>query len=140
VLGSAQHNACVVTLVERQAGFVAIGHVTRRGAPEVTARLRQLIEAHPRPVRTLTLDNGTEFHSSKKLEAVTDTTCYFATPHHSWERGSNENVNGLFRQYVPKGTSMEHLTQRDCERIADTLNRRPRKRFGFRTPEEVYAG
>ncbi|MBX3132577.1 MAG: hypothetical protein KF689_04185 [Gemmatimonadaceae bacterium] len=51
----------------------------------------------------------------------------------------HENVNGLFRQYVPKRTSMEHLTQRDCQRIADKLNRRPRKRLGFKTPEEVYA-
>ncbi|MEX2180714.1 MAG: IS30 family transposase, partial [Gemmatimonadaceae bacterium] len=82
---------------------------------------------------------GTEFHSYKKLEALVPTKCYFATPHHSWERGSNENVNGLFRQYAPKRTSMEHLTQRDCQRIADKLNRRPRKRLGFRTPEEVYA-
>lgn len=139
VIGNTQHRACVVTLVERKSGFVAIGHVSRRGAPEVTARLRQLIEAQPRPVRTLTLDNGTELHSYKTLEAATDTVCYFATPHHSWERGSNENLNGLFRQYVPKGTSMEHLTQRDCQRIADKLNRRPRKRLGFRTPEEVYA-
>ena len=139
VLGNTQHNACVVTLVERKSGFIAIGHVTRRGASEVTARLRQLIDAQPRPVRTLTLDNGTEFHSYKKLEAVVDTKCYFATPHHSWERGSNENANGLIRQYLPKRASMEHLTQRDCQRIADKLNRRPRKRFGFRSPEELYA-
>ena len=67
------------------------------------------------------------------------TKFYFATPHHSWERGSNENMNGLIRQYLPKGVSMEHLTQADCDRIADKLNRRPRKRYGFHTPEELYA-
>ena len=139
VLGNTQHHACVVTLVERKSGFLAIGQLARCGAPEVTARLRQLIDAQPRPVRTLTLDNGTEFHSYKQLEAVVDTTCYFATPHHSWERGSNENANGLIRQYLKRGASMEHLTQRDCQRIADQLNRRPRKRLGFKTPEEVYA-
>lgn len=139
VLGNTQHGACVVTLVERKSGFVAIGLLAQRTAANTNARLRQLIEAQPRPVRTLTLDNGTEFHSYKKLEATVATKCYFATPHHSWERGSNENANGLFRQYVPKRTSMEHLTQRDCQRIADKLNRRPRKRLGFRTPEEVYA-
>jgi transposase, IS30 family len=139
VLGNTQHGACVVTMVERKSGFVAIGLLKKRSAQFVNPRLRQLIEAQPRPVRTLTLDNGTEFHSYKKLEAVVDTRCYFATPHHSWERGSNENANGLFRQYAPKRTSMEHLTQRDCQRIADKLNRRPRKRLGFRTPEEVYA-
>jgi IS30 family transposase len=139
VLGNTQHGACVVTLVERKSGFVAIGLLAQRTAANTNARLRQLIEAQPRPVRTLTLDNGTEFHSYKKLEAAVPTTCYFATPHHSWERGSNENVNGLFRQYAPKRASMEHLTQRDCQHIADKLNRRPRKRHGFRTPEEVYA-
>ena len=74
-----------------------------------------------------------------ELEAVVDTKCYFATPHHSWERGSNENANGLIRQYLPKRRSMAGLTQRECQRIADKLNRRPRKRLGFRTPEEIYA-
>jgi transposase, IS30 family len=138
VLGNTQHGACVVTLVERKSGFTAIGLLAKRAAPEVNARLRQLITAQPRTVRTITLDNGTEFHSYKKLEATIAARCYFATPHHSWERGTNENTNGLIRQYLKKRASMEHLTQRDCQRVADTLNRRPRKRLGFRTPEEVY--
>lgn len=140
VMGSPRDTACILTLVERKSGFVAIGQLDSRQAVDVTARMRQLIEAQPRPVRTLTLDNGTEFHSYKLLEAATGTTCYFATPHHSWERGSNENANGLIRQTLKKGVSMAHLTQAECQRIADKLNRRPRKRFGFRTPEEVYAG
>jgi IS30 family transposase len=138
VLGNTQHGACVVTLVERKSGFTAIGRLTRRAAPEVNARLRQLIAAQPRPVRTITLDNGTEFHSYKRLEQHVEAKCYFATPHHAWERGTNENTNGLIRQYLPKRTSMEHVTQRDCQRIADQLNCRPRKRLGFQTPEEVY--
>lgn len=138
VLGNTQHGACVVTLVERKSGFTAIGLLAKRAAPEVNARLRQLITAQPRTVRTITLDNGTEFHSYKTLEATIAARCYFATPHHSWERGTNENTNGLIRQYFKKRASMEHLTQRDCQRVADTLNRRPRKRLGFRTPEEVY--
>lgn len=139
VMGSTRDTACILTLVERKSGYVAIGQLDSRQAGEVTARMRQLIEAQPRPVRTLTLDNGTEFHSYKQLEAATSTTCYFATPHHAWERGSNENLNGLVRQFLKKGVSMRHLTQRDCQAIADKLNRRPRKRLGFRTPEEVYA-
>jgi IS30 family transposase len=64
---------------------------------------------------------------------------YFATPHHAWERGTNENTNGLLRQYLPKRQSMASLTQPDCDRIAAHLNRRPRKRVGYRTPEECYA-
>jgi IS30 family transposase len=139
VMGSTTDTACIVTLVERKSGFLAIGQLSSKQASEVNARLRQLIDAQPRPVRTLTLDNGTEFHSYQQLETVVDTKCYFATPHHSWERGSNENANGLIRQYLKKRVSMAHVTQRDCQRIADKLNRRPRKRLGFKTPEEVYA-
>jgi hypothetical protein len=70
--------------------------------------------------------------------AATDARFYFAAPYHSWERGTNENTNGLIRQYLPKRTSMASITQRDCTQIARKLNRRPRKRLGFRTPEECY--
>ena len=73
------------------------------------------------------------------LERATATRFYFATPHHAWERGTNENTNGLLRQYLPKRRSMAGLTQDDCDRIAAQLNRRPRKRLGYRTPEECYA-
>ena len=138
VLGDSQAGACIVTLVERKSGFTAIGKLARRAAPALNPRLQQLIAAQPRPVRTITVDNGTEFHNYAALERDVDARFYFATPHHSWERGSNENTNGLIRQYLPKRTSMEQLTQRGCKRIADALNRRPRKRLGFRTPEEVY--
>lgn len=64
---------------------------------------------------------------------------YFATPHHSWERGTNENTNGLIRQYLPKRTSMAHVTQVNLDAIAHKLNTRPRKRLGLRTPEQCYA-
>ncbi len=78
------------------------------------------------------------FHDYVEVEAATTTFFYFATPHHSWERGTNENTNGLIRQYVPKGTSMTKLTQHRCNAIANKLNTRPRKRLGFRTPEECF--
>jgi len=81
---------------------------------------------------------GTEFHEYTALERATAARFYFATPHHAWERGTNENTNGLLRQYLPKRQSMAHLTQHDCNRIAAKLNRRPRKRLGYRTPEECY--
>jgi IS30 family transposase len=97
-----------------------------------------LVRAQPRPVRTITVDNGTEFHEYAALERATATRFYFATPHHAWERGTNENTNGLLRQYLPKGASMARLTQYDCNRIATQLNRRPRKRLGYHTPEECY--
>ena len=139
VLGNSQGGACIVTLVERKTGYVVIGKLERRAAAELNARLEALIHREARPVRTITADNGTEFHSYKALEQRVTAKFYFATPHHSWERGSNENMNGLIRQYLPKGVSMEHLTQADCDRIADKLNRRPRKRYHWHTPEELYA-
>lgn len=89
--------------------------------------------------KTITADNGTEFHSHKLVEDATGVEFYFATPYHSWERGTGENTNGLIRQYPPKRTSMAHIDQWDLEAIAHKLNTRPRKRLGFRTPEACYA-
>jgi IS30 family transposase len=85
------------------------------------------------------LDGSSTRPACRKLEEMVPTNCCIATPHRSWERGSNHNVNGLLRQYAPKRTSMEDLPQARCQWIADKLNRRSRKRLGFRAPEEVYA-
>ncbi len=138
VLGASQAGPCVLSLVERKTGYLVVGKLQRRSTAEVNQRAQQLIDAQPHPVRTLTVDNGTEFHDYAALERATATRFYFATPHHAWERGTNENTNGLLRQYLPKGQSMAHLTQADCDRIALKLNQRPRKRLGYRTPEECY--
>lgn len=129
---------CIVTLLERKTGFVQIGILPDKSTAELNKKAIELINRDPCLYKTITSDNGTEFHQYKKIEAVTDVKFYFAHPYHSWERGSNENVNGLIRQYLPKGTSMEGLTQRQCNDIANKLNRRPRKRLNFRTPEELY--
>jgi len=138
VLGAGQAGPCVLTLVEWKSGFLAIGKLAQRTGAFVNDRAQQLISVQPRLVRTITVDNGTEFHSYEALEQRVRARFYFATPHHAWERGTNENTNGLVRQYLPKGASMAHLTQHDCNRLADKLNRRPRKRLDYRTPEEVY--
>ena len=138
VLGAGQAGPCVLTLVERKSGFLAIGKLPQRTGAFVNQRAQRLITAQPRPVRTITVDNGTEFHSYAALEARVPARFYFATAHHAWERGTNENTNGLLRQYLPKGGSMSALSQHDCNRIATKLNRRPRKRLGYRTPEECY--
>ncbi len=129
---------CVLSLVERKTGYVVVGKLRARTTADVNQRATQLIRAQARPVHTITADNGTEFHDYPAIERATATRFYFATPHHAWERGTNENTNGLLRQYLPKRRSMAHLTQYDCNRIAATLNRRPRKRLGYRTPEECY--
>lgn len=137
VIGSDKH-ACVLTLVERRSGFAVIRKLTARTADQVTWAAATAIAQHRDKMSTITFDNGTEFHNYKVLEGVFPIACYFATPYHSWERGSNENLNGLLRQYVPKGTCMKSLTQKECDRIAFELNTRPRKRHGYKTPLEVY--
>jgi IS30 family transposase len=138
VLGTGDRH-CVLSLVERTSGYLVLGKLSARTTAAVTQRAIQLIRRERQPVRTITADNGTEFHDYARIEAATGTTFYFATPHHAWERGTNENTNGLLRQYLPKGASMARLTQRDCTRIARALNTRPRKRHDFQTPEERYA-
>ncbi len=96
------------------------------------------MRGHGGRFETVTADNGTEFHAYARVERLTGARFYFARPYHSWERGSNENANGLLRQYLPKGESMAGLTQQQCNAIARKLNTRPRKRLGFRTPLECY--
>ena len=139
VKGNDQARHSVVTLVERKTGYLEVGKLVRHNAAEATRRTVELIGRHNGRVRTVTADNGTEFHSYADIEAVTGAVFYFATPHHSWERGTNENTNGLIRQYLPKRQSMAHVTQADCDAIARRLNTRPRKRLGYRTPEECFA-
>lgn len=129
---------CIVTILERKSGFIQIGKLEDRSTASLNKKVIRLIGRDPAAYRTITADNGTEFHQYKKVEKKTGVKFYFATPHHSWERGSNENANGLIRQYLPKGKSMLGLTQIECDRIADKLNRRPRKRHGYKTPEEIY--
>jgi transposase, IS30 family len=129
---------CIVTLVERKTGLLLIGKLEDRTTASLNRRVIRLISRHQGAFETITSDNGTEFHHYERIEARTKALFYFARPYHSWERGSNENANGLIRQYLPKGTSMAGLSQQQCDSIAQKLNRRPRKRHGFRTPLECY--
>ena len=133
VLGSGSQH-CIVTLVERASGATLIGKLRRRNVAALNKRVIELILAHPGLFKTITVDNGTEFHGYEQIEQATGVKIYFATPYHSWERGTNENTNGLIRQYLPKRTSMKRLTQHQCNVIATALNNRPRKRYGFLTP------
>ena len=136
VIGAGSRD-CVVTLVERKTGLVMIGKLADRTAASLSRRLTRLIRGAGR-VETVTADNGTEFHGYGRVERLTGAAFYFARPYHSWERGSNENANGLLRQYLPKGMSMAGLSQHQCNAIAKKLNTRPRKRLGFRTPLECF--
>jgi IS30 family transposase len=131
---------CIVTIVERKSGYVMIGKLNDRTTCSLNQRCIQLLEREEAKFKTVTADNGTEFHQYPEIEEVTGVRFYFATPHHSWERGTNENTNGLIRQYLPKGMSMKDLTQAQCDRIAKRLNTRPRKRHDYKTPEEILYG
>ena len=129
---------CIVTLVERKTGYTLIGKLPDRSKAELAKRAVWLIRKHRGRVHAIAADNGTEFHDYKRIEEQTGVCFYFANPHHSWERGTNENTNGLIRQYLPKGMNMEVVTQADCSLISHALNHRPRKRPGFRDSEECF--
>ena len=134
--GESSH--CVLTLVERKSGYLLIGKLQARTAAETNRALLGLLARHPGRMRTITADNGTEFHWYGEVEAHSPVKFYFATPHHSWERGTNENTNGLIRQYLPKGQTMARVTQSECDLIAAHLNNRPRKRHGYKTPNQCF--
>jgi IS30 family transposase len=137
VIGADQRH-CILTLVERVSGFTIIKKLVARNVDQANQAMRQAIQHLNAHFRTITLDNGTEFHGYADVELETGVAFYFATPYHSWERGLNENTNGLIRQYLPKGSCFKALTQADCNKIAKQLNDRPRQRLGFKTPVEVF--
>jgi len=131
-MGNDRARHSVLTIVERATGYLRVGKLERHTAAETAARYVELIDRDRDRFSTITSDNGTEFHNYKDVETATGVEFYFATPHHSWERDTNENTNGLIRQYLPKKTSFAHVTQDDCDRIAAKLNSRPRKRLESR--------
>ena len=133
-----QSSDCILTLVERKTGYVQIGKLSARTVEQASKATLALMRRHPEQFKTITSDNGTEFHGYAQIEARSRVRFYFATPHHSWERGTNENTNGLIRQYLPKGQSMTSLTQAQCDAIAQHLNDRPRKRHAYKTPNECF--
>lgn len=138
VMGIDKGRHSIVTIVERSTGYLRMGKLERHTAATCADKCIELVRRDLSAYSTITSDNGTEFHNYRDVEAATGVEFYFATPHHSWERGTNENTNGLIRQYLPKRTSFAHLTQADCDAVAAKLNSRPRKRLGYKTPEECY--
>lgn len=134
--GPACERQCLLTLVERSSGLALVAPLPHRTSKAVNRAALRLIRESGLPFATITWDNGTEFHGYKALEEATGVPCYFEYPHRPWERGSNENFNGLLRQYFPKRSSLARLQQKACDRVAHKLNSRPRKRYGFKSPIE----
>lgn len=128
----------VLTLVERVSGYVLLGKLDSKHAPVVAAKLQELIESLPASLaRTITWDRGTEMAAHATVTMATGVKIYFCDPHAPWQRGSNENTNGLLRQYLPRDTDLSTFTQDDLDDIAAKLNRRPRKRHDWHTPTNV---
>lgn len=137
VLGKRGHGG-LVTLVDRKSGFALVRLVKRIRSRNVTRAIQGATVTLPGGLRhTLTLDNGKEFSSHETITRQTGLDVYFARPYHSWERGCNENFNGLLRQYFPKGTDFTRVSAGEVEHVLEQLNDRPRKRLGYRTPREV---
>lgn len=130
----AGHEGFLLTLVERKSGHLLMHPLGSKMADEVTIAI--IVELWPfvGKIRSLTMDNGKEFSGHETVAALLQTKVYFAHPYASWERGTNENTNGLIRQYLPKGTSFKNLDMAQCKEIEHKLNTRPRKRLGFAAP------
>jgi transposase, IS30 family len=137
VVGSNQEQA-VVTLVDRKSGYALLAKVPSKKADVVCAAIvRQMLPIVDK-VKTLTFDNGKEFSQHAKIDQQLNSTTYFADAFASWQRGTNENFNGLLRQYIPRKRPMSSVTEEELKMIQDRLNSRPRKRLGFKTPAQIF--
>jgi IS30 family transposase len=141
VMGSKASNSAVGTIVERTTGYLTLLHLPDgHGADAVAGAVTSRLAAYPAWfARTLTWDRGTEMARHARITEQTGVNVYFADPHAPWQRGSNENINGLLREYLPKGTDLSQHTAAQLQAIQDELNDRPRKRFGYYTPREQLA-
>ena len=129
----------LLTLAERRTRYSIIAKAPDKSAQAVTDALLTVLQPHADLVHTLTYDNGKEFAYHQTVAEGLDAQGYFAHPYHSWERGLNENTNGLIRQYLPKGTDFRTLTLEKVRSIMDRLNNRPRKCLGFKTPNQLFS-
>lgn len=139
IVGKGRRSA-LVTLVERKSGYTRIGRaddLTARSTTRVTRRrMQELPEAWR---RSITFDNGKEFADHERIARQLGVAIYFALPYRSWQRGTNENTNGLIRQFFPKGTDFKRISHQAVARAETLLNERPRKRLDYQSPAEVFA-
>ncbi len=134
------HKQALVSLTERKTRYTLIQKVKRKTAESVSDAIIKLLTPFTERVLTLTSDNGKEFAEHKKIASKLNAKFYFAHPYASWERGLNENTNGLIRQYFPKGSDFTNITQKEINRAMNRLNNRPRKCLGIKTPNQVFLG
>jgi len=131
IFGRKKHQA-IVTVIERKTRFTLMQKVVRKTSQEVGDALIELLG--PYPVHTITVDNGKEFMEHQRVAQALNAQIFFAHPNSAWERGTNENANGLIRQYFPKGSDFSKITNQEVEVVSDRLNHRPRKCLGLESP------
>lgn len=130
------HKGALLTINDRVSSKVWITKLNGKNAEELAQKTIEALNPYKELAQTITADNGKEFAEHKTISQGLDIDFYFARPYHSWERGANENMNGLIRQYFPKGSSFENISDYDVQWVQDILNNRPRKKINFLTPNE----
>jgi len=139
IIGKA-HKQAIVSLTERKSGLALIYKVDRRTKEKTEEAVKRMLCSISEKVYTITSDNGKEFGSHEKIAKGLKCDFYFAHTYSSWERGTNENTNGLIRQYFPKNRDFRSITDKELIHAMRRLNNRPRKRLGFKTPNQVFFG
>lgn len=134
----ANHQGVLLTLVDRTSRLAIIEKLENKSADLTEKAIVSSVKAMDSPVTSITFDNGKEFSNHENISKETDVPIYFAHPYSSYERGTNENTNGLIRQYFPKKTALSQVTSRAVKSVEGLINHRPRKVLGFKTPYEVH--
>jgi IS30 family transposase len=137
IIGKGRRGA-IVTMVDRASLYVQISLPVSKRSQIVSNEIIRKLAPVRKHLHTITTDNGLEFANHQEVSRKLKCDHYFCHPYSSWERGTNENINGLIRQYIPKGSSFENLTEKEISFIENRLNHRPRKSLGWRTPHEVF--
>lgn len=138
IVGPRSQGPVLVSLVERRSGFLELARAVARKSRHVIRVMLGRFRAYPQDLtRSATFDNGCEFADAQKLETSLQMAVFFADPRAPYQRGSNENTNGLVRQFIPKGTGLSQISRHKVAQIQELLNHRPRKRLGYKTPHEV---
>ncbi len=137
IVGKGQKSA-LLTLVERVTRYTIICKLDNLKAEDTAPAVIRVLRAHKARVHTITMDNGKEFYQHTKIAKALKAETYFCRPYHSWEKGLNENTNGLIRQYFPKQTDFRNISDREIRRVQDELNHRPRKTLGYETPSVLF--
>lgn len=130
------NSACLVTLVDRKSRLLIGGKTKSKKSRHVNRVMKKSLAGQP--LESISPDRGKEFAAHAEITGELGVEFYFALPHHPWQRGTNENTNGLLREYFPKGTQFEKVSDKRIAEVYDKLNRRPRKTLGFKTPYEVH--